>query len=240
MSIRNSHLTLLYSTFFFLTACQDYRSEIYFPLANGKTMHYQTSFKAGGEFSKHRLIVTNEKAETLADQTVFPQKFHNGMINYYSEDQDGIFQVARYTETSDLIENQEKFYLIKKPISEGSQWQQTNRAYFLEKTVREINAGQASLSGDLVINPLIMQYVIDRINETVTVPAGTIEHCIRIKGKGETKGLGSEIGAVQIHVEQTEWYGPGIGLIKLIRTEKTNLEWAKISVYTQELDRVYH
>ncbi len=62
----------------------------------------------------------------------------------------------------------------------------------------------------------------------VRVPAGTFKNCIQIQGKGAISFYADpRIGYQEVIITQTEWYAPGVGLVKLIREEPLHLEMYK-------------
>jgi hypothetical protein len=64
--------------------------------------------------------------------------------------------------------------------------------------------------------------IIESMDEVVTVPAGTFEHCMKITSRFEGKvDLGSYDGTAELTVESVYWYAPGVGEIKTMRTEKS-------------------
>ena len=63
---------------------------------------------------------------------------------------------------------------------------------------------------------------IESLDDTITVPAGQFSKCMRIKMTGSAyKNAGNYVGLTLVNVEQTNWYSPGVGLVKLERLETT-------------------
>ena len=239
MDIRLLPLIVFCLSCFFLGACEEKPSDNdLFPLTENLTWHYDASFRAGRVSSHHKLIITNQKTE-LEGEKVTSRKFHNGDVAYYDRNENGIFRLALYSDRHGLVKDPDDHFLIRFPLEKDTQWNLNSKPFFLEQSVRKINSGQASLSADLKIDPLTMLYQIVATDEDLRVTAGKFSHCVRITGKGETTASGPEIGTVKIKVVQTDWYAPGTGLIKSERRETTNLDWAKSSVYSMELDRIY-
>lgn len=223
-----------------LSACdQSTGPSSYFPFKENMAWHYDAKFKAGRVSNHHKMIVTNNSFETIDDADVLSRQFHNGDTAYYDQSDEGIFRVALKSQDGNITKDPEHHFLLKYPLEVDNNWQITSKAFFLERAVREINAGQASLSRDLTVMPLLMSYNIETIDETMKVAAGKFTNCVRIRGTGATTGSGAEIGAVQIDVEQTDWYAPDVGLIKSVRKETSNIKWAKSSSFTLELDKLY-
>jgi len=82
-----------------------------------------------------------------------------------------------------------------------------------------------------------LEFTVEAEDDTVTVGAGTFEHCLRVKATGSLfagSTLQDFMGIRFIQVEQTDWYAPGVGLIRRVRNESTTpAEWN--NTYTQEL-----
>ena len=77
------------------------------------------------------------------------------------------------------------------------------------------------LLGDRI--KITLESTLETVEETITVPAGTYEKCIRVVSTGSaTKNLGPFMGTANITVEEHNWYAPGVGLLKSIRKEQSN------------------
>ncbi len=224
---------------FLLGSCQERPTDKdLYPLTGNLTWHYNTSFRAGRISGQHKLIITNQETE-FEGEKVSSHRFHNGDIAYYVRNHNGILRLALYSASNGLVKDPNDHFLIKFPVKAGTQWKINSKPFFLEQSVRKINAGQASLSANLKINTLVMKYEISSTETSINVSAGKYSHCVLIKGSGTTTATGPEIGTTKIDVIQSDWYAPGVGLIKSERRETTELDWAKSSVYTMELDKIY-
>ena len=70
-----------------------------------------------------------------------------------------------------------------------------------------------------------IDYKIVSLKETVKTPSGIFEDCILIKGEGQTNFIGdSEIGSIGIKITSEEWYSKRVGLVKMVREEKTDTD----------------
>lgn len=65
---------------------------------------------------------------------------------------------------------------------------------------------------------------IETLDDVVTVPAGTFQHCVRVRSTGENQD-----GAL----EDLNWYAPNIGLIKFVRQERNSRTHEAVEVNTQ-------
>jgi hypothetical protein len=70
--------------------------------------------------------------------------------------------------------------------------------------------------------------IVETVEETVTVPAGTFSNCVRTKtlGKTTTKDVENFAiirgTAVEVSLEQQAWFCPSVGLVKTVRKEGSN------------------
>ena len=61
--------------------------------------------------------------------------------------------------------------------------------------------------------------------DIVNVPAGQFDNCMKVVMTGSSyKDAGNYVGLTLVSVEQTNWYAPGVGLVKMERLEKTQSE----------------
>jgi len=203
------------ATFLLLIGCGD-RGMSFYPLDQSERWTYQLSRSSIlGTDGQGRLTVSNMSKRELVGKYVTPQKVETRELTFFTfvgEDSDGIFELAEQSPnaTDPKIEKPPKYFL-RKPFKEGTRWNFTSVTQALS----------ARLS-------ITLQAVIESADDTVTVPIGTFEACLKVVAKGEqtyyTAGLG---GSGKIHVEDTSWYCPGVGLAKSIRKEISNGKMAE-------------
>ncbi len=68
--------------------------------------------------------------------------------------------------------------------------------------------------------PLTLSKRVAAVSERITTPAGTFEDCLRIDGTGN-RSVQTDRGnsVADVVVKTSEWYAPGIGLVRLERNE---------------------
>jgi hypothetical protein len=90
-----------------------------------------------------------------------------------------------------------------------------------------------------VNNPLksfVMSYRIAAEDETVVVPAGKFEHCLLVEGMATLTLFADPLTGYQdVSIKTREWYAPGVGLVKLERTEPLDTRVYKGGSYLFEL-----
>lgn len=97
----------------------------------------------------------------------------------------------------------------------GDVWSVPTQPFILERSLpfRERFSRDESLRFELSMR-------VASLDESVTVPAGTFEHCLKVEGTGHFYILAdARLGASEVPVTQTEWYAPDVGLVKLERSE---------------------
>ncbi len=88
------------------------------------------------------------------------------------------------------------------------------------KTVKKTGPPQKTIFK--IVAEVLLEVKIESLHEIVTVPARRYENCMKTTMSGSTfKNAGNYVGLTLVNVEQTNWYAPGIGLIKMERLETT-------------------
>ncbi len=169
----------------------------YYPLKADMTWVYQVS---GGIFGPGKEVETNFPSRELKGKKVVPRKSEKGLessFTFIGEDRDGIYIFARQPPSAmEPIILQPPAYLIRYPIQVSTTW--------------EVSMPKGKN------DTLTLQVAIESISETVTVPAGTFERCLKVKSVGSATDGGS--------IEVYDWYAPGVGLIKSI-SKFTDVFW---------------
>lgn len=97
----------------------------------------------------------------------------------------------------------------------GDEWEQPSQPFILE---RAVPFRERFLHHESVRFTLGMK--ITAVDEEVTVPAGTFKHCVKAEGDALIHVLADpRLGGSEVVIRHTEWYAPGVGLIKLHRQE---------------------
>ncbi len=186
----------------------------YFPLDDGWTWGYRVTIDTPGTGKiERRSYVSNLAPQILGNATTVPRIFHDGRVYYYAEQPDGVRRLEHGGPGEAAAPAPPGRYVLKRPIEVGTKWRQRNRTYLLRKHF---------FSDETVPVGLEFDYVIEKTDDVVTVPAGTFTRCVRLRGGGTTMyELSPLIGNVRVEVETLEWFAPGVGLVKMVRRETT-------------------
>jgi hypothetical protein len=184
-------------------------AENYYPLQDGLIWEYQVTLKSASQDSKtYTSIKKSLKPMKLNGKQVVPFQYGNRVFSYVIEDNTGIWIYATQKPedvepkiSKDLYPN----YEIKYPLVVGTTWKYTAQTNLLPK--------------EYEIDTLV---TIESSNDSVTVPAGTFDNCIRVRYFGQRQVDDYIQGKSMIVVEIYDWFAPGIGRVKNIRKNIVN------------------
>lgn len=173
-------------------------AENYYPLKEGMTWVYRASSNKPGV---QKITVTNLAPRELQGQKVYPRKWQlGGGVKYYfiARDDWGVYRYGEQKgETGKPEVTKPKVYYLKNPVDVGTYW---------------------DIAAKMGEDPLKVSITIEEIRETVQVPAGTYENCVRLKHEG---GMAAkEGGGGGLSLTAYEWYAPKVGLVKSMFTIK--------------------
>jgi hypothetical protein len=197
-------------SFLLLVSCTGSERTLY-PLGQGLTWEYQIAAgsmlgSAGGQ----RATLANLPERELGGRKVTPQKVDIGQQSHFSfvvSDQTGIYEYAR--QAAGAVEPEilaTPSYSLKYPLKTGASWHGTTETNLLMNKVS-----------------IATETTVESMDEVVTVPAGTFEHCVKTKTVGETsQNLGAFMGTARVTLEEYSWFCPGVGVVKGVRKESSN------------------
>jgi hypothetical protein len=199
--MKGKRLLYLLSAVLLLSSC-GIKPLVYYPLEEGMSWVYRIDKNENQE-------VENFAVRKMGTMEVVPQKIETAKgsaFRFIAVDKEGIFEYARQSVSASEPEILNKpEYILKQPLKPGSIWEEeADIALLLERI------------------PYTMKYLVESNKETVTVPAGTFDNCLLIKGSGLAQKDKGALGIIKIAVTEDRWYAPGVGLIKSVRKESGN------------------
>lgn len=230
-----------------LQGCSDPGNR-YFPLAAGFWWQYNMRTATMDGVREQKMILSNLGDMQRADEVVYRRRSAGGYIFYYKPTADGILRAAdidtgnnpvveTVTNTNPGISRREARsitdaqYVMKQPLSIGTAWQMQSETATLEMSGPPYDT---MYQLDTLVT---MHYEIVGLDASVSVPAGDFENCMKVEGRGMSKyDAGGHIGSTTITVTTTDWYAPGVGLVKAERREKTTSTILREGTYTLELE----
>ncbi|MET0963412.1 MAG: hypothetical protein ABWY05_11460 [Noviherbaspirillum sp.] len=201
-----------------LAGCKPGQDNSYFPLAPGARWTYTVQTDADGAASRHQQSISVLDERRFDGQPLYIRRSEtpgNIGIEYWMRARpEGI---VRNAQRMDLDEHATldpaPRTVLKLPLALGASWRAPTAPYTVMRKnayPREAKYGRG----------MLMSYTVEALEEQVTVPAGSFEHCARVVGRAELTLFTDPVrGFNKVPVTTTEWYCRGIGLVKLERIE---------------------
>jgi hypothetical protein len=206
----------------------------YLPFTEGKSWQYSVTRTGSSGPTVGQTTVRVEALVEMDGQSVaiFTQPPYSR--NYYTVEQDGVRRVATARGMDGVVTaDVDRHYLLRYPGRSPDHWTLASTLALIEEKIDE---GVRFRDQGI---PLTMTFRVASSDEEVTVPAGRYPHCLRIDGagtalvpvhKGET--------TARVDVASSDWYAPGVGLVKSVRTETSPSSFLVPGTFTQELTAV--
>ena len=211
-----------------------HKAENYFPLEKGRYWEYQMKVSILGHDAIQKQVYRNQGTGELDGKSVLIREYPGGGHGYFRVTGEGVERVASAGLMSDdLKPDPAGQFVLKMPFRPGTRWRSTSRLSLIESRTFEPT--------DRIIPlhiPVHMTFVIEADDDKVSVPAGDYSRCLRVHGTGAlTIRVDRGYHRADIKVDETDWYAPGVGLIKSQRTEASESYFLKTGTYLLELEQ---
>jgi hypothetical protein len=188
-----------------------------FPLNEGWRWEYRAITQDANGTASDVLVVENRAPVEIVPGLVARHRYNSlGNHYYFIQDASGVYRAAARHDVDALPAldgDVPRRFVLKSPIGLGTTWQASTHPYLMKRGFdwpRDLRYGM----------PVQMAFRIDSIDETVEVPAGRFEHCVRVVGQHTLKNLPYPVmGYAEMELLQREWYCPGVGLARFERKE---------------------
>lgn len=204
-----------------LAGCLGPGGSTYFPVTQGMQWTYAVNTDMPDGVSQSTLSIQgigradvfNAKGESQNAQV---RRTSHGTDYYIVTKPEGVYRVAKrlVVETQGQTDRTPRLVLpTGKNLRVGYSWTQesTPLAVRWMPPFSEMNAS---------IKPFDMVYTIESLDETLDTPAGRFEKCVKVEGQGRmTIYADPRAGYEEVFITHTEWYAPGVGLVKVERDE---------------------
>ncbi len=214
-----------------LLGCSEQVDE-YYPLDDGRWWYFTTRTTILDEVVEQRLIVANIGAGKLGDGArVLIQRQSSGREVQIQRTDRGLERSAVRVSILAEPKSQTPSLILPAARTVGTSWTTATRLRLIES--RTFARQDQLRNRDL---PVELAMSIGAVDDAVTVPAGTFTNCIRIDGAGK-RNVRTDRGnaSARVAVEHHEWYAPGVGLVKVTRSESAESPFLKAGHYVQEL-----
>lgn len=208
----------------------------YYPLAGGKYWLYAMTYhNMDGNF-KGIYAAENLGRNNEDDQDTYVRRLLDGSSDFLRIDEQGISLTARETTDGEHTRRVDLNHpVFKFPLIIGKQWQDTTISRVLFKT------GPPQKTEFRISAQIPVTARIESMTDEISVPAGTFAGCMRIALKGNAFiNAGNYVGLTIVNIEQTDWYAPGVGLVKSVRKESTASKALDRGEITLELESYRH
>jgi len=201
-----------------LVACTN-ETAGYFPLQPGTTWRYNVRATTMDGTEIQRYVVQATGKRQWQGQELPVRTTLDGTRLFYRHDDQGISLVAtRHRDQKEPVPLPKGHgTILAYPLEPGTSW------HDMSETITLYRTGPPQRTEYRIRVPVRMQYVIEATDDTIKVPAGRFVNCLRVTGRGRKPqyDAGNYIGRTDISVVKTDWYAPGIGLVKSVRDETT-------------------
>ena len=216
-----------------LAACQPKPpSASYFPLEEGRSWTYKSTIEFENQtVERDTLVLRNLGKTTLADGAAWHRRSDSGMNYWLRQDERGVYRVASRPDIHEQYQvDAPHRFVLKEPLSVGTQWQASTTAYILHRRQdfpREIRHSHPDIP---------MLYTLAALQQPVDTEAGHFDGCLLIKGQAALRLFADPVvGWKDMPLTTREWYCPGVGLVKLMREEPANSTFLGGGTMTLEL-----
>jgi hypothetical protein len=204
-----------------------------FPLESGHRWSYElrTEWEDQRVERETRRFETLGRDDSLPDGTAFVRRSDAGMDYWLRADDSGVYRVAsRSMVQAEAQPDEARRYVLKAPLAVGTSWSAPTIAYLLQR--RQGFPAEVRHSAP----PVPMSYVIEATGEKLETRAGRFEGCLRVQGKASLKLFADPVaGWKDLPLVTTEWYCPGVGLVKMQREEHAGSPMLLGGTVTMEL-----
>ena len=204
-----------------ISSCGGHVGDAYFPLQNGLTWTYVLTTTYLDEETKEVVTLENLGKKQFDEKSYYVRRSSYGVDYYLNADDSGVHRDAIRTlvELKPRADSNPRF-VLKYPLEVGTNWQMITKPIILLRVFPNRHLAEAS--------QVPLYYEIVSTSESVSVPAGDFENCIKVEALGETEIYTDGVnGYTNIPFRVEEWYAPNVGLVKQTRYE---LDGQQISV----------
>jgi hypothetical protein len=203
-----------------LAGCSEPPGTSLFPLDQGRSWTYRlTSEWENNTSERETVVLRNEGRDSLLDSgAAYRRRSDSGIDYWLRADATGIYRVATKMDVEEAPNLDPKpRYVLKAPIAVGTSWPASTTTYLLRRRADfppEIRHSHPSVP---------MVYTVEALDQPVETPAGAFAHCVKVRGDAKLKLFSDPVkGWQDMPLTTLEWYCPGVGLVRVERSEPAN------------------
>ncbi|MFT5134259.1 MAG: hypothetical protein ACI9SC_002734 [Gammaproteobacteria bacterium] len=216
-----------------IISCAKNESSFY-PLEAGLVWLYEIKKHTVIGVSRQRELIHNLGQRDTGEEKTYIRTSATGTESIYLHTENGIRLKYRILPDKTIIkDNDITTTIFDYPLTVGTQWQD----FFITSSLKSFDPQAKD-----VIESIPVTVKIQSVNDTVRVAAGKFINCIRIESAGEKliqEGKYAYQETMTITLLNTRWYASGVGLVKEVQTEKTNILQYPEGNFTKSLKNFY-
>lgn len=190
----------------------------YFPLPIGGTWEYDVASDINDIVSHETYTLSVDRTvDTDAGEVVVRRAEVPGSIGieyWLRQEKDRITRIAQRIDADEQAKlDRNPQVILKLPVTVGATWMVPTELFVIAPKL-EMGMGTTKMP------KVMMTYIVEAMDETVAVPAGTFKSCARVAGNGNfTLYVDAVQGFRDVPIVNREWYCKGVGLVKVERSE---------------------
>ena len=201
-----------------LAGCNATPEPSLFPLNAGARWEYAVTTEIDGVTRRDTQTITAAAGGRFKGKPVYLRRSEmsdNIGVEYLLQvGPDAITRVAQRTDLQELpVADEKPRTVLKLPLQAGATWTAITVPYAVTRKTEYPREMKFSRT-------MPMTYVVETMDDAVEVPAGKFTHCARVAGRADLTIYADPVsGFKKTPLLTTEWYCPGVGLVKLLRLE---------------------
>ncbi len=220
--------------FFLLFGCSE-NTNSYFPLGEVKSWFYKVEIQPEIEkktiYKKINLLLKKKVLKINGEKKSFyPLLREDGSVFFYQSNDEGVYRIAyAFSKDKTIRSEKQKRMVLPASLKIGDNWSVNSKTFLILKRYPYYDY-RATTNFEI-------KYEIISKTDVISTPVGKFNNCLLVRGIGKTNFIGdSEIGSIKINITSEEWYAKGVGLIKSVRTERTDSDLFGTTKMTQTLE----
>jgi len=213
--MKQRKLLLCLSFLTLLSACSKPNTS-YFPLADGYSWKYHVTTKTMGGEAQQKFIATIIETQSIEGKETSVKQTLTGLQILFQNNDAGTKRIGYRIPEGALYKNvEDEFLILPAKNVLDAEWDSfiTTQTLSLSKPENKNNQLNAKIP---------VKNKIESLTDVVKVRAGEFRNCLRLHTKGFAfTTLDNYIGRTLVEIEQTNWYAPGVGLVKSVLIETT-------------------
>ena len=212
-------------------ACDRKTESSFFPLSANLTWQYNIETKTANENSRQKNIIQSKGPVGSGEKKTFVMRSISGVISHYQQTNEGLVLASELLNGAQKEIAGVRARVFQFPLETGTRWQGLMTTELLQSYDAHAHK---------VREQIPVQVLIEKMDDTVDVPAGKFRQCMRIVTHGEKlvqKGKYAYQPKMTITITNTRWYARGVGLVKEEHLESTDILQYPKATYTVSLDK---